>query len=182
MKAWAERVLDSNAPTSRFSAGAVPLLYNICASAHLPGLWHRPGQSLDRKSINQLHWFIGSLNCLQVPISLVYRTDLAKLDGSDPLLLDAYGRWAHRPAGGPSRAALLWLVCTFGPFSARQPAAGLISPPGAPVHLPAATKQPTTQTSAPPACPSSTEASPLPSRTCAAAARWGGAGTRTEST
>lgn len=31
----------------------------------------------------------------RVPISLVYRTDLAKLDGSDPLLLDAYGRCAH---------------------------------------------------------------------------------------
>lgn len=31
----------------------------------------------------------------RVPISLVYRTDLAKLDGTDPLLLDAYGRCAH---------------------------------------------------------------------------------------
>lgn len=30
----------------------------------------------------------------RVPISLVYRKDLAKLDGSDPMLLDAYGRWA----------------------------------------------------------------------------------------
>ena len=30
----------------------------------------------------------------RVPISLVYRTDLAKLDGTDPLLLDAYGRQA----------------------------------------------------------------------------------------
>lgn len=29
----------------------------------------------------------------RVPISLVYRTDLARLDGSDPMLLDAYGRW-----------------------------------------------------------------------------------------
>jgi oligopeptidase B len=28
----------------------------------------------------------------RVPISLVYRTDLAKLDGTDPMLLDAYGR------------------------------------------------------------------------------------------
>lgn len=28
----------------------------------------------------------------QVPISLVYRTDLAKKDGTDPLLLDGYGR------------------------------------------------------------------------------------------
>ncbi|PRW44843.1 prolyl endopeptidase-like isoform A [Chlorella sorokiniana] len=29
----------------------------------------------------------------RVPISLVYRSDLAKLDGSDPLLLDAYGSY-----------------------------------------------------------------------------------------
>lgn len=29
----------------------------------------------------------------QVPISLVYRTDLAKLDGSDPMLLNAYGSY-----------------------------------------------------------------------------------------
>ena len=28
----------------------------------------------------------------RVPISLVYRADLARLDGTDPLLLDAYGR------------------------------------------------------------------------------------------
>ena len=28
----------------------------------------------------------------QVPISLVYRADLARRDGTDPLLLDAYGR------------------------------------------------------------------------------------------
>ena len=27
----------------------------------------------------------------QVPISVVYRKDLVKKDGSDPLLLDAYG-------------------------------------------------------------------------------------------
>lgn len=32
-----------------------------------------------------------------MPISLVYRSDLAKLDGSDPLLLDAYGRWVLSP-------------------------------------------------------------------------------------
>lgn len=30
---------------------------------------------------------------VKVPISLVYRTDLAKLDGSDPLLLNAYGSY-----------------------------------------------------------------------------------------
>jgi protease II len=30
----------------------------------------------------------------RVPISLVYHTDLARLDGTDPLLLDAYGRQA----------------------------------------------------------------------------------------
>lgn len=30
---------------------------------------------------------------LQVPISLVYRKDLAKLDGSDPLLLNGYGSY-----------------------------------------------------------------------------------------
>ncbi len=29
----------------------------------------------------------------QVPISIVYRTDLVKLDGSDPMLLDAYGSY-----------------------------------------------------------------------------------------
>lgn len=28
----------------------------------------------------------------RVPISLVYRTDLARRDGTDPMLLDAYGR------------------------------------------------------------------------------------------
>ena len=28
---------------------------------------------------------------IKVPISIVYRTDLAKLDGTDPMLLDAYG-------------------------------------------------------------------------------------------
>lgn len=30
---------------------------------------------------------------IKVPVSLVYRTDLAKLDGSDPLLLNAYGSY-----------------------------------------------------------------------------------------
>lgn len=39
----------------------------------------------------------------RVPISLVYRTDLAKLDGSDAMLLDAYGRWGGR--GLPARRA-----------------------------------------------------------------------------
>lgn len=29
----------------------------------------------------------------QVPISLVYREDLVKLDGSDPMLLDCYGSY-----------------------------------------------------------------------------------------
>jgi protease II len=29
----------------------------------------------------------------RVPISLVYRQDLARLDGSDPMLLDAYGSY-----------------------------------------------------------------------------------------
>ena len=30
---------------------------------------------------------------VQIPISIVYRTDLAKLDGTDPFLLDAYGSY-----------------------------------------------------------------------------------------
>lgn len=29
----------------------------------------------------------------KIPISIVYRKDLAKLDGSDPMLLDAYGSY-----------------------------------------------------------------------------------------
>lgn len=31
----------------------------------------------------------------KIPMSLVYRTDLAKLDGTDPLLLDAYGTMSY---------------------------------------------------------------------------------------
>jgi oligopeptidase B len=30
---------------------------------------------------------------VKVPVSLVYRADLARLDGSDPLLLNAYGSY-----------------------------------------------------------------------------------------
>ncbi|PSC70317.1 Protease 2 [Micractinium conductrix] len=51
----------------------------------------------------------------QVPISLVYRTDLAKLDGSDPLLLDAYGSYeaANDPDFRPSRLSLIDRGFTF---------------------------------------------------------------------
>ncbi|EFN56398.1 hypothetical protein CHLNCDRAFT_144964 [Chlorella variabilis] len=51
----------------------------------------------------------------RVPISLVYRTDLARLDGSDPMLLDAYGSYEmpNDPDFRSSRLSLLDRGITF---------------------------------------------------------------------
>lgn len=51
----------------------------------------------------------------RVPISLVYRTDLAKRDGTDPLLLDAYGSYEapNDPDFRSSRLSLLDRGVTF---------------------------------------------------------------------
>lgn len=51
----------------------------------------------------------------RVPLSLVYRTDLAKLDGTDPLLLDAYGSYEapNDPDFRSSRLSLLDRGVTF---------------------------------------------------------------------
>ena len=46
---------------------------------------------------------------VKVPISLVYRTDLAKLDGTDPLLLNAYGSY-EMPNDADFRSTRLSLI------------------------------------------------------------------------
>ena len=40
---------------------------------------------------------------VRVPVSLVYRKDLAKLDGTDPLLLDGCGCSTHRSSAAAAR-------------------------------------------------------------------------------
>lgn len=53
----------------------------------------------------------------KVPISLVYRTDLAELDGSAPALLDGYGSYEVRATGlRPPSCSLMRLRegCTRG--------------------------------------------------------------------
>jgi oligopeptidase B len=56
-----------------------------------------------------------ALDGIQVPISLVYRQDLAKLDGSDPLLLNAYGSYevCNDPDFRSNRLSLIDRGVTF---------------------------------------------------------------------
>lgn len=112
---------------------------------------------------------------VRVPISLLYRTDLVKLDGSDPLLFDGYGR-RERSMRAQARVwhlhaharAASHLAARLPPHASR---------PSLPLPV-AATASRTTPTFRPSACRSSTEASSAPSATCGAAPSWGSAGTR----